>query len=168
LVHSYFTTLKMCLKSPVSSGRKVAVKVISKTRFGRKQKDQLRAEVAILQNINFAGIITLEAMFETKDRIFVVMEKMEADMLEMILSSRLGRLSERVTKFLILQIVRALKYLHSQDIAHCDLKPGNLLIVLNLCLIFAEKENKHAYFSWLTVYNENSFLKLSIVFKTRS
>uniref|UniRef100_A0A915J3I2 Protein kinase C n=1 Tax=Romanomermis culicivorax TaxID=13658 RepID=A0A915J3I2_ROMCU len=76
------------------SGRKIAVKVISKTRFGRKQKDQLRTEVAILQNISYAGIITLEAMFETKDRIFVVMEKMEADMLEMILSDRAGRLTE--------------------------------------------------------------------------
>ncbi|VDO96943.1 unnamed protein product [Soboliphyme baturini] len=111
-----------------STGRKVAIKVIMKSRFGRKQKEQLRSEVAILQNISNAGIITLEAMFETRDRVFVVMEKMEADMLEMILSSRLGRLSERITKFLIFQILNALKYLHSHDIAHCDLKPENVLL----------------------------------------
>lgn len=101
--------------------------MILKSRFGRKQKEQLRSEVAILQNISFPGIITLEAMFETRDRIFVVMEKMEADMLEMILSNRIGRLTERVTKFLIIQILKALKYLHSQDIAHCDLKVRFLL-----------------------------------------
>jgi protein kinase D len=37
-------------------------------------------------------------------QIFVVMEKLRGDMLEMILSSPKGRLSERVTKFLISQV----------------------------------------------------------------
>lgn len=48
--------------------------------------ETLRSEVAILQSINHRGIIKLESMFETKDKIFVVMEKMNGDMLEMILS----------------------------------------------------------------------------------
>jgi len=56
------------------------------------------------------------------------MEKMKADMLEMILSNKEGRLSERVTKFIIVQILQALRYLHEQDIAHCDLKPENVLL----------------------------------------
>ena len=43
-------------------------------------------------------------MFETPDRIFVIMEKLKGDMLEMILSSERGRLSERITKFLITQV----------------------------------------------------------------
>ena len=37
-------------------------------------------------------------------QIFVVMEKLKGDMLEMILNSPKGRLSERVTKFLISQV----------------------------------------------------------------
>ena len=37
-------------------------------------------------------------------QIYVVMEKLKGDMLEMILSSPKGRLSERVTKFLISQV----------------------------------------------------------------
>lgn len=56
------------------------------------------------------------------------MEKLKGDMLEMILSSERGRLNERVTKFLITQILIALKYLHSQNIVHCDLKPENVLL----------------------------------------
>lgn len=48
--------------------------------------ETLRSEVAILQSISHRGIIKLESMFETKDKIFVVMEKMNGDMLEMILS----------------------------------------------------------------------------------
>lgn len=43
-------------------------------------------------------------MFETPERIFVVMEKLKGDMLEMILSHDKGRLTERVTKFLITQV----------------------------------------------------------------
>lgn len=43
-------------------------------------------------------------MFETPERIFVVMEKLKGDMLEMILSHEKGRLSERITKFLITQV----------------------------------------------------------------
>ncbi|VDK28721.1 unnamed protein product [Gongylonema pulchrum] len=113
------------------SGREVAVKVIAKDRFSKKSSagvETLRSEVAILQSICHSGIIKLESMFETKDKIFVVMEKMNGDMLEMILSQAAGRLDERVTKFLIMQILSALRYLHSKGIAHCDLKPENVLL----------------------------------------
>ena len=50
------------------------------------------------------------------------------DMLEMILSSEQSRLSERRTKFLVTQILVALKHLHSRNIVHCDLKPENVLL----------------------------------------
>ena len=40
------------------------------------------------------------------------MEKMNGDMLEMILNSPISRLSERVTKFLIYQVIH---YLSMQD-----------------------------------------------------
>lgn len=43
-------------------------------------------------------------MFETPEKVFVVMEKLHGDMLEMILSSEKGRLPERLTKFLITQV----------------------------------------------------------------
>ncbi|XP_068157029.1 serine/threonine-protein kinase D3 [Drosophila tropicalis] len=108
--------------------REVAIKVIDKLRFPTKQEAQLKNEVAILQNISHCGVVNLERMFETPERIFVVMEKLKGDMLEMILSHSRGRLSERVTKFLITQILIALKYLHSQNIVHCDLKPENVLL----------------------------------------
>ncbi|KAK2577124.1 hypothetical protein KPH14_003286 [Odynerus spinipes] len=110
------------------SGRAVAIKVIDKLRFPTKQEAQLKNEVAILQNLSHSGVVNLERMFETPERIFVVMEKLKGDMLEMILNSEKGRLSERITKFLITQILVALKHLHSKNIVHCDLKPENVLL----------------------------------------
>lgn len=57
-----------------------------------------------LQKVRHPGVVTLEKMFETPERVFVVMEKLKGDMLEMILSSVNGRLDERVTRFLISQV----------------------------------------------------------------
>ncbi|XP_060042871.1 serine/threonine-protein kinase D3 [Erinaceus europaeus] len=110
------------------SGRDVAIKVIDKMRFPTKQESQLRNEVAILQNLHHPGIVNLECMFETPERVFVVMEKLHGDMLEMILSSEKSRLPERITKFMVTQILVALRNLHFKNIVHCDLKPENVLL----------------------------------------
>ncbi|XP_041827267.1 serine/threonine-protein kinase D1 isoform X2 [Melanotaenia boesemani] len=110
------------------SGRDVAIKIIDKLRFPTKQESQLRNEVAILQGLHHPGVVILDCMFETPERVFVVMEKLHGDMLEMILSSEKGRLPERITKFLVTQILVALRHLHFKNIVHCDLKPENVLL----------------------------------------
>nr|XP_057946849.1 serine/threonine-protein kinase D1-like isoform X1 [Doryrhamphus excisus] len=110
------------------SSRDVAIKIIDKLRFPTKQESQLRNEVAILQNLHHPGVVNLDCMFETPERVFVVMEKLHGDMLEMILSSEKGRLPERITKFLVTQILVALRHLHFKNIVHCDLKPENVLL----------------------------------------
>ncbi|KAM4528714.1 serine/threonine-protein kinase D3-like [Fundulus diaphanus] len=110
------------------TGRDVAIKIIDKMRFPTKQESQLRNEVAILQNLHHPGIVNLDCMFETPEQVFVVMEKLHGDMLEMILSSEKSRLPERLTKFLVTQILVALRHLHFKNIVHCDLKPENVLL----------------------------------------
>ncbi|XP_075939832.1 serine/threonine-protein kinase D3-like [Anarhichas minor] len=110
------------------TGRDVAIKIIDKMRFPTKQESQLRNEVAILQNLHHPGIVNLECMFETPEQVFVVMEKLHGDMLETILSSEKSRLPERLTKFLVTQILVALRHLHFKNIVHCDLKPENVLL----------------------------------------
>uniref|UniRef100_A0A8C2TR49 Serine/threonine-protein kinase n=1 Tax=Coturnix japonica TaxID=93934 RepID=A0A8C2TR49_COTJA len=117
-----------CMRKHRKTGRDVAIKVIDKMRFPTKQESQLRNEVAILQNLHHPGIVNLECMFETPERVFVVMEKLHGDMLEMILSSEKSRLPERITKFMVTQILVALRNLHFKNIVHCDLKPENVLL----------------------------------------
>ena len=55
----------------------MAIKVIDKMRFPTKQEAALKNEVAILQNLHHPGVVNLERMFETPERIFVVMEKLK-------------------------------------------------------------------------------------------
>ena len=54
------------------TGKPVAVKVIDKLRFPNKQESQLRTEVTILQTLNHPGIIFLEQMFESPEKVCVV------------------------------------------------------------------------------------------------
>lgn len=87
-----------------NSGKAVAIKVIDKLRFPTRQEAALKNEVSILGKLDHPSVVNLDCMFETTDRIFVVMEKLSGDMLEMILSSQQRRLPERITKFLITQV----------------------------------------------------------------
>lgn len=138
-----------------TSGRQVAVKVIDKQRFPQKQEAQLKNEVQILQNIRYPGVVNLERMFETPEQIFVVMEKLKGDMLEMILNHDNGRLEERITKFLIYQILIALNYLHNRNIVHCDLKPENVLLSSNADY----PQVKLCDFGFARIIGEKSFRK---------
>lgn len=74
-------------------------------------------------------------------------------MLEMILSSEQGRLSERITRFLVMQILVALKHLHSKNIVHCDLKPENVLLSSDsdfpqVRFLFKNGHNKKSSMFW--------------------
>lgn len=66
-------------------------------------------------------------MFE---KVFVVMEKLYGDMLEMILFSEKGWLFECFIKFFIIQILVVLRYFYFKNIVYCDLKLENVLLVL--------------------------------------
>ena len=57
----------------------MAIKVIDKLRFPTKQEAALKNEVQILQNLSHPGVVNLERMFETPERIFVVMEKLRGE-----------------------------------------------------------------------------------------
>ena len=88
-----------------STGEEVAIKVIDKHRFPQKQEEQLKNEVNFLGGIRHPGVVAFKHMYEDSTKIFVVMEKLDGDMLELINGEgRPGTLKELNTKFIIYQV----------------------------------------------------------------
>jgi mitogen-activated protein kinase 1/3 len=67
--------------------------------------------------------------------VYLVFEKMDTDLYKIIKSNQ--DLSDDHYKFIMYQILRALKFLHSANIVHRDIKPSNVLInedcIIKLC-----------------------------------
>jgi mitogen-activated protein kinase 15 len=84
-------------------------------------------EIEILKQINHPNIVKLHETFKAENNkdVYLIFEFMEAD-----LHSVIGAdiLKEVHIRFIIYQLAKALKYLHSGLVIHRDLKPSNILI----------------------------------------
>jgi calcium/calmodulin-dependent protein kinase I len=85
-------------------------------------------EVAILASLNHPHIVPLIDFFDEKDCYFIVMELMSGG----DLFDRIGKkkaYSEADARDLIVKMLKAVAYCHARKIAHCDMKPKNLLLM---------------------------------------
>ncbi|CAF3334863.1 unnamed protein product [Rotaria socialis] len=112
------------------NGVRVAIKKIQTTECSQKDRENIEQEAAYLFQLNHPGILKFEGIFDFEQHIFLVTERLDTDMLNYILSNPKpkARLNEDITRFLAFQLVAAIRYLHFKNIAHCDLKPDNVLI----------------------------------------
>ncbi len=108
--------------------RDVAVKVLPRgTLDDSTARKRFRTEALALSRLNHPNIATVYD-FDTQDDIdFLVMEYLRGMRLNDLLAS--GPLAgEEVTR-LGEQLAEGLEAAHAQGVVHCDLKPGNLIIV---------------------------------------
>ena len=85
-------------------------------------------EVMLLQELNgHDNIIRLLNVIKAENDVdlYLVFDYMEADLFNVI---RANILQDIHKKFIIYQILKALKFIHSADIIHRDLKPSNIFI----------------------------------------
>lgn len=121
----------VCSSINRETNERVAIKKIINV-FGN-QIDALRTlrELKLLRLIRHENVIALKDVMMPIHRnsfkdVYLVYELMDTDLHQIIKSSQ--PLSNDHCKYFLFQLLRGLKYLHSANILHRDLKPGNLLV----------------------------------------
>ena len=84
-------------------------------------------EVMFLLQIKHPNVIRLRRVIkaDNKKDIYLIFDYMQTDLHAVI---RAGILEEVHKQYIIYQILKALKYIHSAEIIHRDLKPANILL----------------------------------------
>jgi len=105
-----------------------ACKVLSKRLLlNERQVVNIFIERGILIRLRHPFIVSLQYAFQTKEKLFFVMDYCAGgDFFHYLQEKR--KFSERITRFYAAEICLALEALHNCDIIHRDLKPENILI----------------------------------------
>ena len=107
--------------------REVAVKHIDTRHLTYQEKRHIMMEISILKKINHGNIVQYIDSYIGKTRILIVLEYCPDGNLHDHI--KCGAITEQDARNIFIQIVDALKYLHSHDIFHRDIKPTNILLV---------------------------------------
>lgn len=112
------------------TGEDVAVKIlIKKALKGNKvQLEALYDELDILQRLHHPNIVAFKDWFESKDKFYIITQLAKGgELFDRILKK--GKFTEEDAVRILVEILSAVKYMHSQNIVHRDLKPENLLYI---------------------------------------
>jgi serine/threonine protein kinase len=112
----------------------LATKVIdiSKIKNDKKTLDYLNREEEIMKELDHPNIIKLNNFIEFNEHYFFIMEYCNGGTLSDLLKKYLKKYRKPFTleiiQYYMRQIVEGLKYIHSKDIIHRDLKLSNILV----------------------------------------
>ena len=110
------------------NGGDYAVKVISRQRIGsEKLQRNLEQEISIMKEITNENVVRLYGTFTSKNNIYLVLEYCGGGDLQLFIRKH-KRLEEIVALKFLIQMARGLKFLHSKNVIHRDIKPQNLLL----------------------------------------
>ena len=122
---------KVNLGLHILTGRIVAIKSFNKKKLNNdKAKAKIYHEINLMKNLRHSSVVKILDTFETEKYIFIIMENIAGGDLLSFVKKR-TKLNEKVCKYIFKQILEAIKYIHSKNIVHRDIKLDNVLIDLN-------------------------------------
>ena len=126
--HGAFGKVNLALH--VLSGQIVSIKS-----FNKKKNifsiNKIKNEVKIMSKLRkHNNIVKLFELFETEDHYCLVMENIVGgNLLNAI--NKMNKIPENLAKIIFKQLIQTLQYIHSNNIAHRDIKPDNILLDLD-------------------------------------
>mmetsp|Transcript_20065 Transcript_20065/g.35791 ORF Transcript_20065/g.35791 Transcript_20065/m.35791 type:complete len:947 (+) Transcript_20065:124-2964(+) len=125
----------------MNTGEKVAIKRITGVFDDVMHAKRLLRELRILRVLRHDHIIELRDILPPPDinnfnELYIVFEFADTDMQKLINSNQ--HFTNLHIQFFLIQILVALRYVHSANIIHRDLKPANILINANCSLLLCD------------------------------
>lgn len=108
------------------TGLEVAVKVINKKTVKPGKILELKKEAEILSALNHPNIVKFIHLKETEKRLFLVMELVYGGNLSEFIQST--KLTDSQAAQIMHGVLKAVEYMHNQNVIHRDIKPQNILI----------------------------------------
>ena len=109
-----------------------ACKFVSKDTLAKtRDRHKLMSEIKIHRELHHPNIVQFHHYFENEDYVHMLLENCINQSLSDLLKRR-KRIHELEAKCYLMQIINGIKYLHSNQVIHRDIKLGNIFLSDNL------------------------------------
>ncbi|XP_004708092.2 serine/threonine-protein kinase 17A [Echinops telfairi] len=127
-VRGKFAVVRKCIKK--DSGKEFAAKFMRKRRKGQDCRMEIIHEIAVLELAqDNPWVINLHEVYETPSEMILVLEYAAGgEIFDQCVADRDDAFKEKDVQRLMRQILEGVRFLHTHDVVHLDLKPQNILL----------------------------------------